>query len=116
MAHLSEIEQPENGWSDVPEFGERSMTYGRHGKQIVPWGPIDQREQDWLSGYDETGNKLAMRPDVLAFESSPLRENTEITGQVIVNLWISSSATDTDFTAKLIDSYPPTVTTPKATT
>ena len=107
MAHLSEIEEPENGWGEVPAFGERSMTYGRHGKQIVPWGPMDQREHDWLSGYHEPSNKLSMRPDVLTFESSPLRENTEITGQVIVNLWISSSAPDTDFTAKLIDSYPP---------
>ena len=43
----------------------------------------------------------------MTFESSPLIENTEITGQVILKLWISSSALDTDFTAKLIDSYPP---------
>ncbi|MDP7205991.1 MAG: CocE/NonD family hydrolase, partial [Pirellulaceae bacterium] len=46
MAHLSEIEEPENGWDEVPAFGERSMVYGRRGKQIVPWGPMDQREQD----------------------------------------------------------------------
>ena len=30
----------------------------------------------------------------------------EVTGRLIVKLWASSSATDTDFTAKLIDVYP----------
>ena len=31
----------------------------------------------------------------------------EVTGPMTVKLWISSNATDTDFTAKLIDVYPP---------
>jgi uncharacterized protein len=31
----------------------------------------------------------------------------EVTGEIAVKLWISSSAVDTDFTAKLIDVYPP---------
>ena len=31
----------------------------------------------------------------------------EVTGRLIVKLWASSSALDTDFTAKLVDVYPP---------
>jgi putative CocE/NonD family hydrolase len=31
----------------------------------------------------------------------------EVTGPLTANLWISSSALDTDFTVKLIDVYPP---------
>jgi putative CocE/NonD family hydrolase len=31
----------------------------------------------------------------------------EVTGRLIAHLWASSSAPDTDFTAKLIDVYPP---------
>jgi putative CocE/NonD family hydrolase len=31
----------------------------------------------------------------------------EVTGRLIVKLWASSSAPDTDFTAKLVDVYPP---------
>jgi putative CocE/NonD family hydrolase len=31
----------------------------------------------------------------------------EVTGPIVVKLWISSSAPDTDFTAKLIDWHPP---------
>jgi uncharacterized protein len=44
---------------------------------------------------------------VLVFQTKPLEQDVEVTGPIEVNLWISSSATDTDFTAKLIDVYPP---------
>jgi putative CocE/NonD family hydrolase len=36
-----------------------------------------------------------------------LDADVEVTGELSVDLWISSSAVDTDFTAKLIDVYPP---------
>ena len=35
------------------------------------------------------------------YSSEPLRDDTEITGPVTVDLWASSTAADTDFTAKL---------------
>jgi putative CocE/NonD family hydrolase len=50
---------------------------------------------------------LSERPDVLSFRTDPLKEHVEVTGSVEVKLWVSSSATDTDFTAKLIDEIPP---------
>jgi putative CocE/NonD family hydrolase len=50
---------------------------------------------------------LSARNDVLVFQSEPLAEDTEITGEIEVKLWVSSTAVDTDFTAKLIDVYPP---------
>jgi putative CocE/NonD family hydrolase len=46
------------------------------------------------------------RPDVLVFTSEPLERPLEITGPVTVELWASSSAVDTDFTAKLVDVGP----------
>jgi putative CocE/NonD family hydrolase len=46
------------------------------------------------------------RPDVLVFTSEPLERPLEITGPVTVELWASSSAVDTDFTAKLVDVRP----------
>ena len=49
----------------------------------------------------------ADRPDVLAFRTPPLEVPVEVTGPVVVRLWVASSAPDTDFTAKLIDVYPP---------
>ena len=49
---------------------------------------------------------LSARNDVIVFMTPPLEEDTEIIGPVRVKLWVSSSAVDTDFTAKLIDVYP----------
>lgn len=46
------------------------------------------------------------RHDVLVYTSEPLEEPLEVTGPVKVVLYASSSAIDTDFTAKLIDVAP----------
>ncbi len=46
------------------------------------------------------------RNDVLVYTSDALEKPLEITGPVTVSLWASSSAVDTDFTAKLVDVHP----------
>jgi putative CocE/NonD family hydrolase len=46
------------------------------------------------------------RDDVLVYTTEPLAEDTEVTGPVRVHLHAGSSATDTDFMAKLIDVWP----------
>jgi hypothetical protein len=52
---------------------------------------------------------LSARRDVLVFMSPPLGEDVEVTGPIDVKLWASSTALDTDFTAKLIDVHPPSL-------
>ena len=49
---------------------------------------------------------IETRADVLVYTSAPLDEDTEVTGPVAVTLYASSSAVDTDFTAKLVDVRP----------
>ena len=51
--------------------------------------------------YDQ--NAVEERQDVLVYSTPPLEKDTEVTGPVTVTLWASTSATDTDFTAKLVD-------------
>ena len=69
-------------------------------------GAADQRcRKDFWMCEDE--RPLSARNDVLVFETAPLDRNVEVTGRLIVKLWASSSAPDTDFTAKLEDVYPP---------
>jgi hypothetical protein len=51
---------------------------------------------------------LSARRDVLVFMTPPLEHDVEVTGPIDAKLWVSSSAPDTDFTAKLIDVHPPT--------
>ncbi|HET9902310.1 MAG TPA: CocE/NonD family hydrolase [Xanthobacteraceae bacterium] len=50
---------------------------------------------------------LASRSDVLVFETEPLDHDVEVAGPLSVELYVSTDAPDTDFTAKLIDQYPP---------
>ena len=77
------------------------------GQPIMVAGGFDQRESPDFHGSRPPYLPLAARPDVLVFQTVPLTEAVEVTGPISVNLWISSSAVDTDFTAKLIDVYPP---------
>ena len=65
----------------------------RCGRTWPQWLVDDQRE---ASG----------RPDVTAFVSEVLTSPTKISGQPIVNLVASTSGTDSDWVAKLIDVYP----------
>ena len=44
-----------------------------------------------------------MRDDVLVYSTPPLKEKIEVTGSVLVSLYLSSDAKDTDLTIKLLD-------------
>jgi uncharacterized protein len=56
----------------------------------IPPGPADQRPNE-------------SRSDVLVFSTPPLTEDTEVTGFITLELFASTSAVDTDFTALLVD-------------
>ena len=49
---------------------------------------------------------LAERQDVLVYQSKPLTERLEVTGNPVVELFAATSAPDTDFFARLIDVHP----------
>ncbi|MGO8785874.1 MAG: CocE/NonD family hydrolase [Terriglobia bacterium] len=76
------------------------------GKEFSPDGPRDQRCDPKIFGC-QNSLPLSSRRDVLVFQTQPLASDVEIAGPVTVELWISSSARDTDFTAKLVDVAPP---------
>jgi putative CocE/NonD family hydrolase len=75
-------------------------------RNLVLEGPAHQAELPGMIGVRPPYLRLATRPDVLVFQTPPLGQDIEVTGAVTVRLWISSSAVDTDFTAKLLDVYP----------
>ena len=62
----------------------------------------------WTSGpqgqFDQSA--IEQRSDILIYSSAPLAKPLEVTGPITVTLYAESSATDTDFTAKLVDVYP----------
>jgi putative CocE/NonD family hydrolase len=49
---------------------------------------------------------LSARGDILVYTSDPLRHGMEITGEIELHIFVSSSARDTDFVGKLVDVYP----------
>jgi uncharacterized protein len=73
---------------------------------LMEQGPYDQscRANIW---FCEDTRPISARNDVLVFQTEPLDKDMEVTGRLIVKLWASSNESDTDFTAKLIDVYPP---------
>ena len=82
-------EQPDRFTYDpgdpVPSLGGQNLT--------IALGVADQRPTE-------------ERPDVLVYSSDVLDRPVEVTGPIRVELWASSSAVDTDFTAKLVDVRP----------
>lgn len=70
-------------------------------------GAYDQRESDDIYGAAKPYLPLKSRDDVVVFQTGPLAKPVKVAGPIVVKLFVSSTATDTDFTAKLIDVYPP---------
>ena len=56
---------------------------------------------------------LSARGDVLVYRTEPFETPYEVTGKVIVHLYVSTEALDTDFTVKVIDEYPPSKENPR---
>ncbi len=48
----------------------------------------------------------AGREDILVYQTEPLTERLEVTGNAVVELFAATSAADTDFFARLIDVHP----------
>ncbi len=86
----------------VPTLGGNVSSQGA----LMFQGAADQRCRTdfWLC---TDSNPLSARNDVLVFQTPPLESDMEVTGRLIVKLWASSNALDTDFTTKLIDVWPP---------
>jgi putative CocE/NonD family hydrolase len=91
-------ETPGNEHPDVFLYNPANPVPTRGGQlccdpAFMPAGAYDQRS-------------VEMRPDVLVYSSSPMERDVEVTGPIKVTLYASTSARDTDFTAKLVDVEP----------
>lgn len=110
----------------LPADGESATTYTFNPEEPVPTvggafsstspvfepGAYDQRETENVFGASIPYLPLKSRDDVLVFQTEPLDRSLVVAGPITVNLYISSTATDTDFTAKLVDVYPPSASFP----
>jgi uncharacterized protein len=102
VSSLRDVRPLPAGLADPSYAGRAERTV-----DVMRPGGFDQREAPGFHGCRPPYLPLGSRPDVLVFQTEPLREPTEVTGPIEVHLWVATSAVDTDFTAKLIDVYPP---------
>ena len=106
--------------TDMPAQAESSTSFDFDPRHPVPTiggnissangillqGAWDQRCSDAVWNCHDS-LPLSARRDVLVFLTPPLDRDVEVTGPIDAKFWASSSAPDTDFTAKLIDVHPP---------
>jgi len=78
-----------------------------------PAKPVPYRQRPTLSGDPTWGEWLvddqrnaASRPDVLVYETEPLKVPLRVAGEPIARLFASTSGSDTDWVVKIIDVWP----------
>lgn len=89
-----------------PGIGASSLQSEAFPAFVLP-GPRDQRCRPEFAACRGRSGPISQRGDVLVFQTDPLPEPCEVTGPLALDLWVASSAPDTDFVARLIDVYPP---------
>jgi uncharacterized protein len=70
---------------------------------------VDSDSDAWHHWLVDDQRFVDGRPDVLTFVTEPLTAPLRVSGAPIVNLYASTSGTDSDWAVKIIDVYPPTV-------
>ncbi len=107
---LLSTEQPraqEGGTTFTFDPAHPVPTLGGNVSNRVKDGAYHQRERSDFAGSRPPFLPLKSRSDVLVFETAPLEEDVVLIGPVEVQLHVSTTGRDTDFTAKLVDVYPP---------
>lgn len=63
-------------------------------------------QSGWTQWLVEDQRFVDQRPDVLSWETEPLKDDLTIAGDVVAHLFASTSGSDSDWIVKLIDVYP----------
>jgi putative CocE/NonD family hydrolase len=69
-----------------------------------PANPVWDKSYEKSYPYDH--REIESRSDMMVYTSEPLETDMEVTGEVAVELYVSSTAKDTDFTFTLCDVFP----------
>lgn len=91
--------------------GEASDSYVSDPAKPVPYRkrpilPTYGPGSTWYTWLVDDQSFVADRNDVLKWKSDPLTDDVTITGDIIADLYASTSGTDSDWVVKLIDLYP----------
>lgn len=98
---------------DAPSEGAVKFDeYASDPAKPVPYRPRPVSPSDgaaWQQWLVDDQRFVDGRPDVLTYISEPLTKPLRLSGRPEVNLYASTSGTDSDWVVKLIDVYPDTV-------
>ena len=97
--------QPGGGLSaSAPTAGTGSSSYDYDPANPVP--SLNARPNDWLNRPPLDQRPLKGRADILRFTSLPLTAPVEIAGPLEAELYVSTTAKDTDYFVRVIDVHP----------
>ncbi len=86
------------------------LSQGFPGKEKYDSYGFNPAEPLWDKAYEKSypydQREIESRKDVLVYTSDPLTQDLEVIGEVVAELFVSSSARDTDFSITLCDVYP----------
>ncbi|MBI9072544.1 MAG: CocE/NonD family hydrolase [Melioribacteraceae bacterium] len=104
------LNKDENLSFDIPSFSS-AYSYDEYISDPKNPVPYSAKFHDARRMYDRTylvddQRFASTRPDVLVYETSALTEDITIAGDIIADLYVSTSGTDSDWIVKLIDVYP----------
>ena len=86
-----------------PEYDQRMDSYTYNPEKSVPF--IADQNYAQIGGPDDYSS-VERRDDILVYTTDPLEKELTIIGPVRLTLHVATSATDTDFTAKLLTVLP----------
>ena len=78
----------------------------RHRPVEPTYNPANLGGSRWSTWLVEDQRFVDNRPDVLTWETEPLKADMVIAGDIMAHLFASTSGTDSDWVVKLIDVYP----------
>ncbi len=85
---------------------EKYDAYTSDPAKPVPYVPRPATGDKWRTWLVEDQRFVDGRPDVLTYLTEPLTEPLRVSGTPVVNLYASTSGTDSDWVVKVIDVYP----------
>jgi hypothetical protein len=72
----------------------------------IPYRPRPIQDLDWSEWLVDDQRFAACRPDVVVYETEPLKEPLRVAGEPIARIFASTSGTDSDWVVKIIDVWP----------
>jgi putative CocE/NonD family hydrolase len=95
---------------DAPkDSGDAFDSYVSDPANPVPYRPrpiVTTNSVEWREWLVQDQRFVDHRPDVLSWQTDPLAEDVTVTGDIVADLFASTSGTDADWVVKLIDVFP----------